>query len=140
MKVCPKCKHELPFNDFGTNKRDGIQSWCKMCRRKNRDPVKTKVNTDRYRHTSRGILVSRYADIKRRCENPKHKYYDDYGGRGIKCCFKSSAEFAEYVLNNLGSDPTGLDVDRIDNNDHYESGNIRLVPHQVNQQNRRNCL
>lgn len=67
------------------------------------------------------------------------KAYSNYGGRGIKCLFKSSDEFARYVLETLHANPVGLDIDRIDNNGHYTPGNIRLVPHQTNQQNRRCC-
>lgn len=136
MKVCPNCKVQLSLASFGTSKRDGIQSWCRTCRRKSDSPAKSKIRVDKYRHTLRGILVSRFSDIKKRCNDPEHQHYERYGGRGIQCLFKSSDEFATYVLTVLQADPTGLDVDRIDNAGDYEPGNIRVVTHIINMNNR----
>ena len=34
-KVCAKCRRELPLSEFTKNKsrRDGLQNWCKSCRK-----------------------------------------------------------------------------------------------------------
>lgn len=41
-----------------------------------------------------------------------------------------------YVVDILKVDPRGFDIDRIDNNGHYEKGNIRFVTHKENCNNR----
>ena len=60
--------------------------------------------------------------IKNRCENLNEPAYMHYGGRGIKCCFTSVMD----LLDAIGERPsTDHSVDRIDNDGHYEKGNVR---------------
>ncbi len=33
LKTCPRCSQEKPYSAFGTSKRDGIQSYCKSCKK-----------------------------------------------------------------------------------------------------------
>ncbi len=47
-------------------------------------------------------------------------------------------EFRDYVTGVLGVDPRGLQCDRIDNEGHYERGNIRFVTAKENSHSRRN--
>jgi hypothetical protein len=62
---------------------------------------------------------------------------ENYGGRGIKNRFKRE-QFVRHCLELLdGRDVKRLDIDRIDNDGHYEPGNIRLVPRHVNLRNKR---
>lgn len=63
-----------------------------------------------------------YINAKHRCTNPKDPKWKDYGGRGIKFLFTSFEQwFAE-----LGPRPGPLfSVDRKDNNEGYEPGNVR---------------
>ncbi len=96
---------------------------------------KKKSNMTR-RQTVIGCLLGIFSDMKRRCNNPKAGNYKWYGGRGIKVCFKSANEFVDYVVNELCVDPRGLQIDRIDNEGNYESGNIRFVTAKMNCQNR----
>jgi hypothetical protein len=71
----------------------------------------------------------------RRCENPSHKSYKDYGARGIKVCdrWKSFDAF----FSDMGKAPAGLSIDRIDTNGNYEPGNCRWTTQKVQQNNRR---
>ncbi len=63
-----------------------------------------------------------YCRAKMRCVNPKAPRYADYGGRGIEFRFKSYTEF----LNHIGRKPTPQhSLDRINNDGHYEVGNVR---------------
>lgn len=73
-------------------------------------------------------LYSAYYGIKSRCFNPDNKAYHRYGGRGITCCKEwvdSYKVFETYILS-IGW-KVGLQIDRIDNNGHYEPGNVRCV-------------
>lgn len=59
---------------------------------------------------------------KARCTNPNDARYHRYGGRGIEFRLQSIAE----MLSDIGRKPSAIhSIDRIDNNGHYEVGNIR---------------
>ena len=65
---------------------------------------------------------STYKGAKERCNNQKHEHYAYYGGRGIEFRFESFAGF----LSCIGSRPSARHtLDRVDNNGHYEPGNVR---------------
>jgi len=73
-----------------------------------------------------------YRNARQRCTDPNAAYYERYGGRGIKFRFKSFQEFYSY----LGPKPKRYELDRIDNDGHYEPGNVRWVTHKDNCRNR----
>ena len=85
----------------------------------------------------RDRLKRSYDSMMHRCHNPKSYRFYDYGGRGIENRFGSLDEFRSYVVDELQVDPRGLQCDRIDNEGHYERGNIRFVTAKVNMNNRR---
>lgn len=72
-----------------------------------------------------------------RCNNPNNRGYKDYGGRGIEFRFTSGAEAAEWVIQNLGPQPEGHSIDRIDNGGHYEPGNLRWADRKTQNDNKR---
>ena len=74
-----------------------------------------------------------YAHAKSRCENADTAQFGDYGGRGIEFRFKSFEEFFAVV----GLRPRGKTLDRIDNNGHYEAGNLRWATRKEQQASRR---
>jgi hypothetical protein len=74
-----------------------------------------------------------YHDAKARCNNPRHKRFTDYGGRGIRFLFTSFDQF----IANLGLRPEGLTLDRINNDGHYEPGNVRWATDEQQIKNRR---
>lgn len=78
------------------------------------------------------------AGAKQRCINPKGLAYTNYGGRGISFMFVSVRAAAEWVLDNLGTRPSSThSIDRIDNNRHYEAGNLRWATRDEQARNKR---
>lgn len=75
---------------------------------------------------------------KMRCTNPKDPAFPNYGGRGIEFRFASVGEAVQYIVENFGAPTSPLQMlDRIDNNGHYERGNIRYVKPVLSVANRR---
>jgi hypothetical protein len=75
-----------------------------------------------------------WIDIKRRCLNPRCPTWKHYGGRGIKVKFASfEAFFAE-----VGFCPSRKhSIHRLDNDGHYETGNVAWVTGTVQHRNKR---
>lgn len=75
-----------------------------------------------------------YYHAKARCTNPKYPLYHRYGGRGIEFRFTSVQEF----LNALPPHPgKGFSLNRINNDGHYESGNVEWATATTQANNRR---
>lgn len=83
-------------------------------------------------------LTKVWRDMKRRCFNPKHKRYKDWGGRGITVCkdWRDLETFIKWAENN-GYKP-GLLLDRKDNDGNYEPSNCRWTTMKEQANNRRN--
>ena len=62
-----------------------------------------------------------YVTAKTLCANPKNPQWAQYGGRGIEFRFPSFVSF----LDHLGRHPAGKVLRRIDNEGHFEIGNVR---------------
>lgn len=75
-----------------------------------------------------------YKGAKGRCTNTKNPSYPDYGRRGIEFRFTSFQEFLDVV----GKRPSPLhSLDRIENDGHYERGNLRWATKEEQANNRR---
>jgi len=142
MKTCSKCKTEYPATTehFPPEKRvkSKLRSWCRVCYRKYCRKY-YKGFTSNYYQTINGHLRGIYGAMKQRCTDKNHRQYKNYGSRGIRLEFTSD-EFVDYVVNVLKIDPRGLEIDRINNDKSYESGNIRFVTCSENNRNKRNSL
>jgi hypothetical protein len=101
-----------------------------------------------FAHPGKGPRASKHRwylkwkDMRNRCQNPNHRQYKDYGGRGISVCQAWNDDFWQYVkdIESLGPQPTPQhEVDRIENDGNYELSNVRWATRRTQQQNSRNA-
>ena len=69
-------------------------------------------------------LYQRMQGAEQRCNNPAYPEWKNYGARGIKFNFDCALTATLWVQNNLGVFRE-KQIDRIDNDGHYEAGNLR---------------
>jgi DNA-directed RNA polymerase subunit RPC12/RpoP len=95
-------------------------------------------------NTKHGLMYTKlyraWADIKNRTLNPKHKHYNDYGGRGITICdeWKDDVKsFYDWAMSNGYEEDKGLSIDRIDNDGNYCPENCRWTTKTIQARNQR---
>ena len=87
--------------------------------------IPTKING---KHTH---LYMKWDAMRRRCQNPKHKSYHCYGGKGVKVCaqWQNFQSFARWCIDNgYVDDDRRLSIDRIDVDGCYTPENCRIIP------------
>jgi hypothetical protein len=83
---------------------------------------KAKASRKAYYNTVNGYLRHLYRAMTTRCKNKARKTYDN-----IENKFQSAEHLIWYVVEVLKVDPRGLVCHRIDNDGHYEEGNIEFL-------------
>jgi hypothetical protein len=73
-----------------------------------------------------------YRNMQQRCHNEKYNCSHRYKGRGIECRFESFDHFYEV----MGERPMGMSLERIDNDGHYEPGNVKWDTPKMQARNR----
>lgn len=107
----------------GSHLRRGTRHSCD-CLHKNTVPPKYKSSPER----------DAFSYAKARCDNSSHREYPRYGARGIQFRFNSFEEFYK----ELGKRPEGkYSLDRIENNGHYEQGNVQWATKKEQDLNKR---
>lgn len=135
MKTCTKCgeEKEATTENFDPRKKgkDGLCSWCRECRRgqqrhhnkSEQGKIVSRRKEAAYRNSIHGNLMTRFNTITFRCQN--RAYYLD---RGTENRFESATAFTDHVLSVMKiEDPRELHCHRIDNEGHYEPGNIEFL-------------
>src|SRR5262249_52764874 len=78
-----------------------------------------------------------YTDARRRCTDPRHADWSDYGGRGLALAPLRASSFAAF-LEEVGMPPDqDACLDRTDNARGYVPGNVRWVSPEESRRNRR---
>lgn len=81
-------------------------------------------------------LAERYYAAKNRC-TPGTMYAERYGDRGIEMRFEDVNHYVTWIMEHLPHpDYLGVEIDRVDNNGHYEPGNLRLTDRRLNNANK----
>ena len=84
---------------------------------------------DRPNNTKHGLIrkhrktYKTWTEMRQRCTNPNHKFWNRYGGRGISIC-KRWEDFSLFFAD-MGERPEGYSIDRINPDGNYEPLNCR---------------
>lgn len=80
-----------------------------------------------------------WGSMRRRCTDPEHPSWKDYGGRGIGVCTEWE-KFSNFFRDMSPGYVKGLFIDRIDNNRGYAKENCRWVTRNESNRNKRNSV
>lgn len=109
----------------------GQSSRCRKCAQRSAPGANGRTDSPHY---------DRWYGIKARTTDPTHKQYPDYGGRGIEMYgpwVDDFMAFDSWFQEKLGPCPPGHSLDRIDNEGHYEPGNLRWATPTTQNRNKR---
>lgn len=128
------CDHNHKVYYLSALKSGGTKS-CGCVRKKH---LKSFGNFNRTHGLRNHPLYQVWRGMKKRCYDQNASGYKSYGGRGIFVCDKWLHSFINFYNDMVDGYITGLQLDRIDNNQSYFKDNCRWVTPKIQSRNRRN--
>lgn len=138
----PPCRNTLCRCECGTVRRvylsgvrrgDSISCGCY----KRECNSKTAHHWNRTHGMSTTPEYNTWASMKKRCHNPNHKNFSEYGARGIYVCDEWRKSFAAFYAD-MGPRPQGYSLERINNTGPYCKENCIWATPTTQSRNRRN--
>ena len=132
MKFCPKCRKEKLSEKFSPSKqtKDGLDGHCRLCRNKyGRLKYLCNPELSNYRKKQYAFKNPWYTSLehaRQRCNNPKHKTFKYYGGRGIQCLL-TIEEIKKLWFRDKAWKLKEPSIDRKDNDKDYLFSNCQFI-------------
>lgn len=131
--------HKDEIREYNAKYRAAHAAELKSKKAKYQAEHKDRGRTANAKYDKANPLRKIWVGMLQRCENPAHKYYKNYGGRGIAVCpeWHDYSTFTAWVEANLGPRPEGHSLDRVNNDLGYCPENLRWASAAEQARNRR---
>lgn len=131
MKTCRKGLHQYE----GVQCVECAKDHRKIYTAKNAEKIAASKKAHTRRNAKRIALYYVWSAMKHRCLNKDDPYWSDYGGRGITvdAAWMSFTRFCE----DMGERPSGMSLERVDNNKGYNNENCVWAPQEAQCRNKR---
>lgn len=128
VQVICECNSEIKFEANYSSLKQGLTQSCGCLHKERASESCRKVGKGNVKHGMEGTrMYGVWNGMRQRCNNPNHKHYKYYGGKGIKICeeWNDFSVFHEWSMENGYKE--GLSIDRLDSEGDYEPSNCEWV-------------